>query len=178
MHIDFHLWRQLFPPPLPQSHWTRHSCNQPRRWDFIDKVRLGSMILLIPPERETCTNLSVLPVIVIAVVEGLVLNLLLLILFLWVLAPLFTLPIVVWVIFFLLSGRKIKIDILAFTQFNFDVFAQTNLSIGLLHTVWFIWQVRPRKWLSVRLHSKSLQKSSKCQNFLRVWHLVSFRADQ
>ena len=25
---------------------------------------------------------------------------------------------------------------------------------------------------------KSLQKSSKCQNFLRVWHLVIFRADQ
>ena len=25
---------------------------------------------------------------------------------------------------------------------------------------------------------KSLQKSSKCQNFLRVWHLVVFRADQ
>ena len=25
---------------------------------------------------------------------------------------------------------------------------------------------------------KSLQKSSKCQNFLRVWHLVIFRAEQ
>ena len=25
---------------------------------------------------------------------------------------------------------------------------------------------------------KSLQKSSRCQNFLRVWHLVIFRADQ
>ena len=25
---------------------------------------------------------------------------------------------------------------------------------------------------------KSLQKSSKCQNFLRVWHLVIFREDQ
>ena len=25
---------------------------------------------------------------------------------------------------------------------------------------------------------KSLQKSSECQNFLRVWHLVIFRADQ
>ena len=25
---------------------------------------------------------------------------------------------------------------------------------------------------------KSLQKSSKCQNFIRVWHLVIFRADQ
>ena len=25
---------------------------------------------------------------------------------------------------------------------------------------------------------KSLQKSSKCQNFLRVWHLVILRADQ
>ena len=25
---------------------------------------------------------------------------------------------------------------------------------------------------------KSLKKSSKCQNFLRIWHLVIFRADQ
>ena len=31
---------------------------------------------------------------------------------------------------------------------------------------------------SVRLHNKSHRKSSKCQNFLRVWHLVFFRADQ
>ena len=38
--------------------------------------------------------------------------------------------------------------------------------------------VRPKKWLSVRLHSKSHQQSSKCQNFLRVWHLVIVRADQ
>ena len=45
-----------------------------------------------------------------------------------------------------------------------------------LNTGWFSWLVRPKKWLSVRL--QSLQKSSKCQNFLRVWHLVIFRADQ
>ena len=95
------------------------------------------MILWIPPERETRTNLSVLPVIVLAVVEGLVLNLLLLVLFLRVLASLFTLPIVVWVIFFLLRRIKIMINILASTQFHFDVFAQTdvNLTIGLLHTM-------------------------------------------
>ena len=30
----------------------------------------------------------------------------------------------------------------------------------------------------VRLHSKSHQKSSKCQNLPRVWHLIIFRADQ
>ena len=36
----------------------------------------------------------------------------------------------------------------------------------------------PLKVLSFRLHGKSHQKSSKCQNFLRVWHLVIFRADQ
>ena len=34
----------------------------------------------------------------------------------------------------------------------------------------------PLKVLSVRLHSKSQRK--KCQNFLRVWHSVIFRADQ
>ena len=37
---------------------------------------------------------------------------------------------------------------------------------------------RPKRGLSVRLHYKSHQKSSKCQNFLWVWHLVIFRADQ
>ena len=36
----------------------------------------------------------------------------------------------------------------------------------------------PLKVLSVKLHSKSHQKSSKCQNFVRVWHLVVFWADQ
>ena len=50
--------------------------------------------------------------------------------------------------------------------------------IIMIHTGWFFWLVRPKKWLSVRLHSKSHKKSSKCQNFLRVWHLVIFRADQ
>ena len=42
----------------------------------------------------------------------------------------------------------------------------------------FFLLVRPEKWLSVRLHRKSHQKSSKCQNFLRIWHWVIFRADQ
>ena len=37
---------------------------------------------------------------------------------------------------------------------------------------------RPKKWLSVRLHCKSHQKSSKCQIFQLVWHLVIFRAEQ
>ena len=32
--------------------------------------------------------------------------------------------------------------------------------------------------LSVRLDSKSHQKGSQCQNFLRVWHLFVFWADQ
>ena len=42
-------------------------------------------------------------------------------------------------------------------------------------TGWFFWLFRPKKWLSVRLHCKSHQKSSKCQIFQWVWH---FRAEQ
>ena len=34
------------------------------------------------------------------------------------------------------------------------------------------------KMIKCQITCKSLQKSSKCQNFLRVWHLVIFRADQ
>ena len=34
------------------------------------------------------------------------------------------------------------------------------------------------KMTKCQITCKSLQKSSKCQNFLRVWHLVIFRADQ
>ena len=30
----------------------------------------------------------------------------------------------------------------------------------------------------IQITCKSFQKSSKCQNFLRVWHLVILRADQ
>ena len=40
------------------------------------------------------------------------------------------------------------------------------------------WLFRPKKWLCVRLHCKSHKKSSKCQIFQWVWHLVIFRADQ
>ena len=34
------------------------------------------------------------------------------------------------------------------------------------------------KMTKCQITCKSLQKSSKCQSFLRVWHLVIFRADQ
>ena len=34
------------------------------------------------------------------------------------------------------------------------------------------------KMTKCQITCKSLQKSSKCQNFLRVWHLVILRADQ
>ena len=34
------------------------------------------------------------------------------------------------------------------------------------------------KMTKCQITCKSLQKSSKCQNFQRVWHLVIFRADQ
>ena len=34
------------------------------------------------------------------------------------------------------------------------------------------------KMTKCQITCKSLQKSSKCQNFLRVWHIVIFRADQ
>ena len=46
-----------------------------------------------------------------------------------------------------------------------------------LYRVFFL-LVRPKKWLKCQITCKSLQKSSKCQNFTRVWHLVIFRADQ
>ena len=36
----------------------------------------------------------------------------------------------------------------------------------------------PQKMTKYQITCKSPQKSSKCQNFLRVWHLVIFRADQ
>ena len=36
----------------------------------------------------------------------------------------------------------------------------------------------PLKVLSVRLHSKSHQKSSKCQNLLTEWHLELFGRNQ
>ena len=39
----------------------------------------------------------------------------------------------------------------------------------------FFWLVRPNKWLSVRFQVNPFKKVQ-CQNFLRVWHLVIFRA--
>ena len=43
----------------------------------------------------------------------------------------------------------------------------------------FFLLVRPKKWLLiVKLNSKSHQSIFKCQNFLRLWHLVIFRVDQ
>ena len=46
-----------------------------------------------------------------------------------------------------------------------------------IHTGWFFnWSAL--KMTKCQITCKSLQKSSKCQNFLRVWHLVIFRADQ
>ena len=38
--------------------------------------------------------------------------------------------------------------------------------------------VPPKKMTKCQITCKSLQKSSKCQNFRRVWHLVIFWADQ
>ena len=40
----------------------------------------------------------------------------------------------------------------------------------------FNWSAQ--KMTKCQITCKSLQKSSKCQNFQRVWHLVIFRADQ
>ena len=45
-----------------------------------------------------------------------------------------------------------------------------------LQGVFFNWSAL--KMTKCQITCKSLQKSSKCQNFLRVWHLVIFRADQ
>ena len=41
-------------------------------------------------------------------------------------------------------------------------------------TGWVFSLVPPKKVLSIRLHSKSHQKSSKCQNLLTSWHLELF----
>ena len=46
------------------------------------------------------------------------------------------------------------------------------------HTGCFFLLVHPKKLTKCQITCKSLQKSYKCQNFLRVWHLVIFRADQ
>ena len=47
---------------------------------------------------------------------------------------------------------------------------------GLLQGGFFNWSAL--KMTKCQITCKSLQKSSKCQNFQRVWHLVIFRADQ
>ena len=65
---------------------------------------------------------------------------------------------------------------------NFAVFKSTKLySIWWLtkHFIqggFFNWSAL--KMTKCQITCKSLQKSSKCQNFLRVWDLVIFRADQ
>ena len=51
--------------------------------------------------------------------------------------------------------------------------APTPPSIQNVQGVFFYWSV---DWCGITC--KCLQKSSKCQNFLRVWHKVIFRADQ
>ena len=57
--------------------------------------------------------------------------------------------------------------------------------VGICYLLWedlfiqggfFNWSAL--KMTKCQITFKSLQKSSKCQNFLRVWHLVIFRADQ
>ena len=65
------------------------------------------------------------------------------------------------------------------------VVKRKSLQLDYTKTEWFFLTGPPYKRLSVILHSKSHQKSSsvkkkfkKCQNFLRVWRLVIFRADQ
>ena len=46
----------------------------------------------------------------------------------------------------------------------------------MYRVVFFNWSAQ--KMTKCQITCKSLQKSSKCQNFLRVWDLVIFRADQ
>ena len=46
----------------------------------------------------------------------------------------------------------------------------------ILQGVFFNWSAL--KMTKCQITCKSLQKSSKCQNFLRVWYLVIFREDQ
>ena len=51
-----------------------------------------------------------------------------------------------------------------------------NISYCLVQGGFFNWSAL--KMTKCQITCKSLPKSSKCQNFLRVWHLVNFRADQ
>ena len=78
--------------------------------------------------------------------------------------------------FFNLLSVEMLIFSVNFDQF--DPFSQmTQSDKSLLYRVVFFTGL-PLKVLSVRLHSKSPRKSFKCQNFLRVWHLVIFWAEQ
>ena len=54
--------------------------------------------------------------------------------------------------------------------------SSTCRSLTYIQGGFFNWSAL--KMTKCQITCKSLQKSSKCQNFLRVWHLVIFRADQ
>ena len=55
---------------------------------------------------------------------------------------------------------------------------RTDASKGEIAGVEVVRTLARRAYHVDRLHSKSHQKSSKCQNFLRVWQAVVFWADQ
>ena len=58
------------------------------------------------------------------------------------------------------------------------IFAQLVPWIEVLYIQGGFFNWSALKMTKCQFTCKSLQKSSKCQNFLRVWHLVIFRADQ
>ena len=66
------------------------------------------------------------------------------------------------------SDRQLKIQI----KVNFEKESTSHLIQG----GFFNWSAL--KMTKCQITCKSLKKSFKCQNFLRVWHLVIFRADQ
>ena len=61
---------------------------------------------------------------------------------------------------------------------SFKINVKKTHFLSSYYTGLFFWLVRPKKWLKCQITCKSLQKSPKGQNFLRVLHLVIFSADQ
>ena len=74
------------------------------------------------------------------------------------------------------SGENVK-SLNHATLISFQLWDFLHYFAYTLCRVFFL-LFRPKKWLSVRLHNKSHQKSSKCQNFLGAWHLSHFKSDQ
>ena len=58
------------------------------------------------------------------------------------------------------------------------LFLEEKMPVARPTTGCFFLTTSAQKVLSIRLHSESHQKSSKCQNLLADWHLELFRRNQ